>query len=409
MYIERKIEKKILDLSRSFPVVMVTGARQVGKTTLLKHLSEPGRGFVTLDIPENRIMAIDQPTAFLQKYKPPVIIDEFQYAPELLPYIKARVDESGRNGDFWLTGSQSFVSMKNVSESLAGRVGIVQLHSLSHSEITGALFDEYNTAYDSLLTRLESAEPVSRDELFALILKGGMPRLFGDIPVTYSDYFGAYFQTYLSRDIRDLSQVADELSFYKFMRVCAGMVSGQVDYTNISKLVGITVNKAKEWISVLVSSGIIILLPPYFSNTLKRVIKSPKLYFMDTGLLCYLRGIEDHHVLERISDSGAYFENYVVSEIYKSFANIGLRPPLYYYRDANNRKEIDLLIERNRELFPIEIKVSANPDKKAIRHFDAVAPVTGESISIGTGNVICSSDTIYPLGDNIWAVPHRLI
>ena len=227
--------------------------------------------------------------------------------------------------------------------------------------------------------------------------------------MTLNDYFSAYFQTYLSRDIRDLSQVADEMSFYKFMRACASLVTGPVDYTGIAKRVGIAVNKAKEWVSVLVSSGIVTLLPPYSANTLKRVVKTPKLYFMDTGLLCYLRGIEDPQVLERIADSGVYFENYVISEIYKSFANVGLRPPLYYYRDANNRKEIDLLIERNGGLSPIEIKSSANPDKKATRHFDAIASVTGESMTIGAGSVISGCETIYPLGDNIWAVPHWLV
>ena len=409
MYIKRKIEQKLLDLSASFPVVIVTGARQVGKTTLLKQLSGTGRAFVSLDVPEKRIMAIEEPTSFLEKHKPPVIIDEFQYAPNLLPYIKAYVDEHKNYGDFWMTGSQNFVTMKNVSESLAGRAGILNLFSLSNSEVDGTLFDEYTTDFDELILRQKVASPMNKSEVFAKIVKGGMPHTYEGLPATLHDYFDAYFQTYLTRDIRDLSQVADELSFYRFMQVCSSLTTEQMDYTNIAKRVGITANKAKEWVSLLVSSGIIILLPPYFNNALKRVVKTPKMYFMDTGLLCYLRGIDEPSALEKNVDSGDFFENYVISEVYKSFANVGKRPPLYYYRDANNRKEIDLIIERNGVIYPVEIKESSNPDKKAVKNFDAITPAVNEKIKIGTGNVLCGGDDIYPLGDNIWAVPHWLI
>ena len=406
-YISRKLEDKLQKLSASFPVVMVTGARQVGKTTMLKQLGGSGRGFVSLDTPDNRIMAIDEPVAFLSKYKPPIIIDEFQYAPGLLPYIKAYVDEHKNYGDFWLTGSQMFSSMKNVSESLAGRVGIVNLFSLSNSELTGSLFDEYCTELEGLIQRQRLAVPMDKSETFAKIIKGGMPQVYEDTPATAQDYFDSYFQTYLSRDIRDLAQVADELSFYKFMQVCGGLVTEQVDYTDISKRVGITVAKAKDWVSVLVSSGIAMLLQPYFNNALKRVVKTPKLYFMDTGLLCYLRGLDNANALEKLSDSGDFFENYVVSEIYKGFANMGKRPPLYYYRDANNRKEIDLIIEQNGVCYPIEIKESSNPDKKAVKNFDVLADAKG--ITVGTGSVICNSRDIYPIGDDVWAVPHWVI
>ncbi|MCL2663151.1 MAG: ATP-binding protein [Oscillospiraceae bacterium] len=409
MYIQRKIEQKIREISAVFPVVMVTGARQVGKTTLLKHLAEPERDFVTLDIPENRVLAVEEPVAFLQKHKPPLIIDEFQYAPDLLSYIKAYVDENKVCGSFWLTGSQNFVSMQNVSESLAGRVGIINLFSLSNSEITGTHFDEYSASPDTLLSRQKVSVKMNRQELFSHILKGGMPRLYEKPDIPLHDYFGSYFQTYLSRDIRELAQVADELAFYKFMRVCAGLVASHVDYTNIANKVGISVNKAKEWVSILVSSGIVILISPYFNNALKRVVKTPRLYFADTGLLCYLRGIDDAEVLEKLADSGEFFENYVVSEVYKSFTNTGLRPPLHYYRDTNNRKEIDILIERNGVLYPIEIKKNANPDKKAVKNFSALAPIGDTNIKIGTGTVICTANDLYPLGNDTWAVPHWLI
>jgi hypothetical protein len=409
MYIRRKIEHQIPRISASFPIVMVTGARQVGKTTLLKHIAEPEREFITLDIPENRILAVEEPAAFLQKHKPPVIIDEFQYAPNLLPYIKAYVDENKDCGSFWLTGSQNFVSMQNVSESLAGRVGIINLLSLSYTEISGTLFDEYNASLDTLLSRQKTSVKINRQELFTHILKGGMPRLYERTDISLHDYFGSYFQTYLSRDIRDLAQVADELAFYKFMRVCAGLAASPVDFTNIAKKVGISVNKAKEWVSILVSSGIVILISPYFNNALKRVVKTPRLYFADMGLLCYLRGIDNAEVLEKLADSGDFFENYVVSEVYKSFTNAGMRPPLHYYRDANNRKEIDLLIERNGVLYPIEIKESTNPDKKATKNFSAIAPVGDTNMKVGTGTVICTANDLYPLGNDNWAVPHWLV
>jgi len=402
MYIKRKIEDKLLTLSDSFPVVIVTGARQVGKTTLLKHLSQADRKFVSLDIPENKMMATFEPDAFLQKYEPPVVIDEFQYAPELLRYIKAYVDNNKSCGDFWLTGSQSFVSMKNASESLAGRAGIINLYSLSNSEITGTLFCEYETSFDGLQSRMSGASPMSKRETFERILKGGMPRLYENFTATNYDYFSAYFQTYLSRDIKDLAQVADELSFYKFIQVCSTLAAKQISYTEISKRVGITANKAKQWMSILVSSGIIVLLQPYFSNALKRVVKTSKMYFMDTGLLCYLRGIESADALERSAESGDIFENYVVSEINKSYACAGKHPPLYYYRDANNRKEIDLLIERDGVVFPIEIKEGSNPDGKAAKNFEAVSPLG----NIGTGNIICNCKDIYPVAPNTWAVPH---
>ena len=376
---------------------------------MMKRLCGSERNYVTLDVPGERAMAAIEPEAFMAKYKPPLIIDEFQYAPGLLPYIRAYVDKHKKYGDFWLTGSQNFVSMKNVSESLAGRAGILNLYSLSNSEITGTLFDEYTASFDKLILRQKNVAPLTKHETFAKILKGGMPQVHENLPATLQDYFGSYFQTYLSRDIRDLAQVADELQFYKFMQVCGGLATEQVDYTNISKKAGITLNKAKEWISVLASSGIIILLPPYFNSVLKRVVKTHKMYFMDTGVLCYLRGIDSAEALEKIADSGDFFENYVVSEVYKSFVNAGKRPPLYYYRDANNRKEIDLIIESNGVVYPIEIKESSNPDNKAVKNFGAITPITNENVRIGTGNVISNSSDIYPLGGDIWVVPHWFV
>ena len=249
------------------------------------------------------------------------------------------------------------------------------------------------------------ARQVGKTETFARIIQGGMPQTYEMLPASLTDYFDAYFQTYLSRDIRSLAQVADELSFYKFMQVVAALATEMLEYTDIAKRVGVAVGKIKEWLSVLVSSGLIILLPPYHHNALKRLVKAPKIYFMDTGLLCYLRGMDDAEALMKNVDSGKFFENYVVSEVYKSFAGIGRRPPLSFFRDANNRKEIDLIIERNGNAYPVEIKESSNPDPKACRHFDALLPATPRT----GGSVICNSGDIYPLGAGVWALPHWLV
>lgn len=417
MYINRKIEDTILNVSSTFPVLMLTGPRQSGKTTLLNRLSEADRKYVTLDDPADRLFAKNEPTAFLERYSPPVIIDEIQYAPELFPYIKMYVDRHKNSGDFWLTGSQMFHMMKNVSESLSGRVGIINLFGLSNNEIFGTLFDQYTTEKDELLKRIHTAKPMTLPVVFERIFKGGMPRIYEQPNVNQEEYYSSYIQTYLSRDIRELTQVADELTFYKFLCIAAARTGSMVNYDALAKEAEISAPTAKQWLSVLVSSGIVVLIEPYHNNALKRVVKSPRMYFLDTGLAAHLTKWSSPDVLESGAMAGEFFETYVVSEIYKSYVNVGKKPPLYYYRDSNT-KEIDLIIWRNGTLYPIEIKKSSNP-VGAIKNFAVLNPVTDEAnfddlskhlkMKIGTGNVICLANNLRPIDGKNWTVPVWLI
>lgn len=327
-----------------------------------------------------------------------MIIDEIQYAPELLPYIKIRADQVPDNGLYYLTGSQMFHMMKNVSESLAGRVGILSMYSLSRAEIEG------RTSVPFLPGRIPMAQPADTiTGIFEKIYRGGMPPMITDPDLLPEDYFGAYMQTYLERDIRDLVTVKDENKFLKFIS-CAAARSGQeVNLADMAKDVEIDRKTADGWLSILVSSGIVYLLPPYSGNIIKRIVKRPKLYFMDTGLACYLSLWNNPRALELSAMAGAMFENYVVSEIIKSYANQGIstRSRLCYYRD-NNGKEIDLMILQNGKIYPVEIKKSADPGKSALKNFSVLDSLPEET---GEGAVICMTPMVIPLDEKNKLVP----
>jgi len=411
------MENVIKKISNTFPVLLVTGPRQVGKTTILTHLAEKNRKYVTLDDPDIRRMAKSDPALFMQRYSPPLVIDEIQYAPEILPYIKMAVDESRQNGSFWLTGSQMFHMMKNVSESLAGRVGIVNLFGLSQSEIAGISAQAFDTDKERLLKRLEIVQKTGVNEVYERIFCGCMPVFYGENPPDHSDFYRSYINTYLQRDIKDLTQVADEMAFFNFMSVVAARTAQPIKYEDIASEVGISAPTAKKWLSILVSSGIIALVQPYHNNVLKRVVKTPLLHFLDTGLCAYLLKWGNAETLERGAASGAFFESYVFSEIYKSYMNAGLEPSIYYYRDRE-QKEIDLLLYQNGTLYPIEIKKSASPGTEAIKHFKVLTPVTQPErfgaldqfkIEIGAGAVVCMANDLLPVDRNNWYVPVWLI
>lgn len=404
MFIERALEKIVQEVSNTYPVLLVTGPRQIGKTTLLEHVAEAERKYVSLDDPVARRLAVDEPLLFLQRYEPPVIIDEIQYAPELLPYIKIHVDRSKKMGDFWLTGSQMFQMMKGVSESLAGRVGIIPMQGLSLSELNRIPNESYTTEVNRLLSRLSVAKKMTLKEIYEVIHKGSMPALY-TTEQSIERFYASYVDTYVHRDIRDLTQVADEMQFQRFLTACAARTSQMVNYSELAKDVGISSPTAKTWLSLLVTSGIIVLVEPYFNNALKRIVKAPNMYFMDTGLCAYLTRWTTSESLEISAMSGAFFETFVVSEIIKSYLNEGRRPPIFYYRDSD-QKEIDLIIEENGRLQPIEIKKSSNPKKNAGRHF-SVLDKTEKTKS--KGSVICMSDDLMPISEESWAVPVWLI
>lgn len=420
MYIERTIEPTIKKISETFPVLIVTGPRQVGKTTLLTRLADPNRKIVSLDNPTIRAFAKSDPEMFLQRYAPPVLIDEVQYAPELLDYIKGYVDRKKICGDFWLTGSQTFHMMKKVTESLAGRAGIVKMQGLSNSEIRGKHFAPFQVDISELMNRMSDTEPMNITQIFSRIYKGAMPRLYENENVDKEQYYESYLETYISRDIKDLTQVADELSFLNFMTVVAARTATNVNYEVLAGEVGVSAPTVKQWMSILVSSGLVALIPAFSNNALKRVIKAPRMYFLDTGLCSHLTRWSSAEVMERGAMDGQFFETWVVSEIYKSYINAGKNPPLYFYRDSN-KKEIDLIIYQDGIVNPVEIKKGSAP-KDAVKNFSVLNPIEEEAASedvfsgtahlktkVGTGAVVCMPPDLIPVDRKNWYVPAWII
>lgn len=404
MYIARKIEQQAVYLSEHFPAVVIAGARQTGKTTLIRNLIgiREGMTYVTLDYPRIRELARNDPELFLQQYPAPVIIDEVQYAPELLPYIKIRIDENRKNGQYFLTGSQMFRLMKNVSESLAGRVGILSLYAFSRAEIYGT--DETPFLPGNVLKTKREETVIS---VFDRIFRGCLPQMVIDPELSPEAYFGEYIQTYIERDIRDLIEIKNESKFLRFISCAAARTGQEVNLSDMGKDAGIDAKTADSWLSLLVTSGLVYLLSPYSKNTIKRIVKRPKLYFMDTGLACYLSLWNSPRVLENSAMAGAMFETYVVSEIIKEYSNKGIdvRSRLAYYRD-NNGREIDLMIIENGTIYPIEIKKSADPGRDALKNFSVLEKLPDH---IGEGAVICLSPLAYPLDSKNKVIPIGMI
>lgn len=398
MYISRTLQFQVDKLSSFFPVILVTGPRQVGKTTMLKNCMRNNRTFVSLDVLEIRNLAKNDPALFFQKYKPPLLIDEIQYAPELFPYIKSIVDDSGENGMFWLTGSQQFLLMQNVTETLAGRVGILEMQGFSIAEKTNRKSVPFAPSKNIPDSKDEKDVP----EIFKEIWLGSYPKLcLNENAIDFWEiFYSSYVQTYIERDVRTLTKTGDELSFLKFMKTVAARIGNLLDYNDIAKDIGISQPTAKAWMSILVSCGIVFLLHPYSNNLTNRIVKTPKIYFSDTGLACYLTGWKTSEVLENGAMSGAFFENYVVSEIRKSYIHNGKTPSLYFYRDKD-KKEIDLILEENNILYPVEIKKKSNPDKNDIRNFSVLEKL---NVSIGTGMVICLTKNNLPIADNVFSM-----
>lgn len=405
MYIKRGIESTVISMAECFPVVMVCGPRQVGKTTMLRKLLPklyPNLTYVSFDDPRVRNNARQDPELFLQRYKAPLLIDEFQYVTEILPYIKMRVDESTENGMYFLTGSQMFSMMKNVSESLAGRVGVLSMFSLSYGELAG---DDTITPFLPSMDYERFSRRKQRDitQVFEAIYNGSMPRKITNDKMSLEQFYGSYLQTYLDRDIRDLVNVKNESKFIKFLECAAARAGQEMVLSELALDVEIDSKTISAWISILESTGIIYFLQPYYNNVLKRVVKHPKMYFMDTGLVCYLTSWNNPQALAASAMAGAMLENYVVTEIIKGYANAGKNPKkyLYYYRDTL-QKEIDLIIAQNNTLYPVEIKKSSAPGIKAIKNFGVLEK---SSSGIGTGAVICLTKEAYPLNSDTIAIP----
>lgn len=402
MYIKRTIEKSIERANKFFPVVLVTGPRQVGKTTVLQNCETQPRTYVSLDTLENRELAKNDPTLFLQRYPAPVLIDEIQYAPELFPYIKANVDKEKKSGMYWLTGSQQFHLMKNVSESLAGRVGILQLEGLSQDEKNGHPdVPPFLPTEEYVKTKMQNAAETNLLKVYELIWKGSYPRLYPADSDYWAVFYESYMQTYIERDIKALSAVGNELDFVKFMRALAARTGEMLNYSELAKDIGVSQPTIKSWLSILQASGLVYILRPYYNNVGNRFIKTPKVYFMDTGLACYLTGWKTPEVLESGAMSGNMFETYVVSEIIKSYWHNGKQPDIYYYRDKDKR-EIDVLLHENGTLYPVEIKKKSNPDKGDIKAFNVIETLKQKR---GSGAVVCMAPTHLPLTDDVNIIP----
>lgn len=387
-YITRHMEKVILDCSKAFSALLITGPRQAGKTTMLKMLAERegiGRGYVSLDDLNMRDMAKNDPQLFLQLHRPPVIIDEVQYAPELFTYIKIHVDKHHTPGAFWLTGSQIYRLMRGVQESLAGRVALLHLSPLSQREITGALPRVFSVDFEALLSESKAVAPVSIPDMFERIWNGCMPGLISGQRSERDIFYSSYISTYIERDVRELSGTIDALKFNRFVTAVAARCSQLINYTALAEDADIDIQTAKSWLNILETLGIVFLLHPYSNNVLKRTIRTPKLYFYDTGLVCYLTRWSSAEVAEKGAMSGALLENFAISEIAKSYQNAGRSPYLYFYRDRD-AKEIDVVLEENGKLYPLEIKKTAAPDRRITNTF---AVVNRSPLERGTGAVLC--------------------
>ncbi|GBR73720.1 ATPase [Candidatus Termititenax aidoneus] len=385
----------------------MTGPRQVGKTTLLQRSQGTRRaGYLSFDDPASVHSVRADAKTFLAIHPSPVIFDEIQYVPEIFPYLKMAVDGQRRAGRYYLTGSQQFQLMKNVSESLAGRIGILQLLGLSLREIAGDKFAQpFKPTRDYLTVRNKNARGRSAAELWRIIYTGAFPAVVTG-QAARDDFYSAYIKTYIERDVRLLTQVGDELQFMQFITVAASRTAQMVNYRDMARDAGISEPTAKKWLSILVTSGLVYLLPPYAANVAKRVVKTPKLYFLDTGLAAYLTKWNTPETLREGAASGAFFETFVLAEILKSYYNAGLNPALFYYRDKD-QKEIDLLIMENGCLYPLEIKKTANPQPQDAAAFKVLSAIKG--LPVGSGGVICSCNALGILAKDRYAIPAGFI
>ena len=409
MYITRQLEQTIRKASGEYPVVMVCGQRQVGKSTMLYHIREEERRYVSLDDAAARRLAENDPALFFETYPAPLLIDEFQRVPGLLLEIKRIVDERTLKGEdvhgaYWLTGSQRFVMMRDVAESLAGRVAIFTLAGLSMDEIDGnAGGGPFSPELDDLKERLKSRKKRTLPEVFEEIYLGGLPRLRTSA-IERDRYYSDYIDTYLSRDIADLAQVGKIREFYDFLVLMAARTGQELKYEDLSSAIGVSAPTIRSWVAILERSGVILILRPYFTNLTKRMVKTPKVYFMDTGLAAYLCRWTSPEVLASGAMNGAFFETWVVTEIAKSCYHTGSQPDLYYYRDVDKR-EIDLLVIRDGKVWPIEIKMNKMP-KDPDRHFPAVGKL---GLEVQPGLVLCMADELIPYSRSCYLCPVRVL
>ena len=413
MYIKREVEATLHAMLKQFKVVLVTGARQVGKTTMIRTTLADKANYVNLDSPHAAMQAASDPVLFFESHTLPLIVDEIQKVPRLFSAVKFMVDQSAAYGQIVLTGSQSYHLMKGISESLAGRVGILEMSGLSLREILRAMAPNiapaeplapFLTSDYAVTTQSESQSknPPNAEKIWRLIHRGSMPELTANSG-EWEWFYSSYVRSYLERDVRELLNVRDEMKFHAFMTALAARTGQLFNASDIARVVGIDFKTAQAWLSVLQASGIVTVLPPLWANADKRITKTPKIHFMDAGLACYLAGWTTPEALSRGAMAGHIFESFAVSEIMKSYMNAGrsLRS-MFFYRDAH-KNEIDLVIQEGRVLHPVEVKISATPSANSITNFKRLDVF--KDYKIGAGAVVCLTPQPYTLSSNVQAIP----
>ena len=407
MYRKRLAESTVNMLSKMFGAILVSGPRQVGKTTMLKNVTKD-ISYTTLDDIIVRTSAQEQSCTFFKDNPPPVFVDEIQKAPILFEQIKMYIDKDHKKGQFFMCGSQQFKIMKGISETLSGRIGLITLLGYSLREIKNVDFNiPFIPTEKYFAERKQTLTEIEYGEIWNIIHRGSMPELCENLDFDWQMFYGAYLRTYIERDVRELTEIGDAVKFSKFMVAVAAMTGNLLNLASLARDVGISQPTAERWISILVASNIVYLLQPYSNNITKRAIKTPKVYFLDTGLAAYLTKWNTSDVLKNGAMAGAFFESFVVSEIIKSYYNKGvLEPPIYFYRDKD-MNEIDLIIEDAGVLHPIEIKKHADPSKQDIKAFKLLDKIP--NISRGEGGVVCLYDNFISLTDMDRIIPIKYL
>lgn len=401
-YITRDMETLVGELTKEYSCILVCGPRQVGKTTMLKNIMANNRSVISLDDLEERQLAKTDPAMFLTLHPAPILIDEVQYAPELFSYIKMAIDNGAPAGSFWLTGSQTFKLMTLAQESLAGRVALLHLSGISQKEMYGMGSNvPFEVTLQAIQDRKTYRQPADANGIYERIWKGSLPALLSGKYSNRNVYYSSYLQTYISRDVKDEIEGVNETQFLDFIRACACRTGQLLNVHSIASDVGVADQTAKHWLAVLEKSDVIFYLHPYSNNLLKRTVKAPKLYFFDTGLVAYLTRHSSPEILQNGAINGAILENYIVSEIRKTYLNAGEECFLHYYRDKD-AKEIDLIIEADGLLHPLEIKKTSSPNLAMTSAFDVLKKAT---LPVGMGAVICLKETFTALDKDTLAIP----
>ncbi len=401
-YIPRHISSTLKQMLNQFKVVLVTGPRQVGKSTLLKQELKDYE-YVTLDDMAELDLARNNSSLFFKNHNLPLIIDEVQYAPNLFRQIKLIIDKNELKGQICITGSQTYELMQNVSESLAGRIGILELEGFSIRETLGIDFKKsFITSDEYIQERKEKL--VSYNSIWNFIFRGSLPEMQNQ-DIDWQLFYSSYIKSYIERDVRNLMNIKDESLFYKFIVALAARTGMLYNAADIANTLGVSLKTIQSWTSILEASGLIFFLRPYENNLLKRAIKTPKIYFYDTGLVCNLVGWDSPKVAQNGAMAGELFETFIISEIVKTYLNAGMdKRNLYFYRDGN-QKEIDLIIHRNATLYPIEIKMTVSPSIGMAKHF----PVLKQMNNMHTGTILCQCDKNLFLSENVLCLPIEYI